>query len=344
MANSGQTDAERRTLRIKQRELRGTIQDERSERSEKLADANTGEFEKIRTSNNELYDRVAYTREAVLDGENVELIASRVARQVDQLLTVPRYDADKLVLKLRSKCSVMVGSTSEEIFDWRQLGVEAGSCFNAVPTNVSFMNGPIDAAYEPKQRKKPERKRRPMDDDVEEEEVGTLQQKKKSRDQDKLSAAEKHVSDIQKLLSKKSESSQGHAMEKCKELFQKEPDEWDQEESEAYRAERPGEVCAVQFLFNPRSFTQTVENIFGLSFLVKQGLAKVGVRSKEECKAEGVLPGPYVRSKTVHDKTRQAKQAIVAMDLESFQEMVEAYNVEESDIPHRGKSKYAKKK
>jgi hypothetical protein len=84
MEKSGQTDAERRCLRAAQRSLQKTIVDN-GEAMENPADDT---FSKIRLENNDLFDRVHYAREAVLDGENLDLISSHAARQVDALVQV----------------------------------------------------------------------------------------------------------------------------------------------------------------------------------------------------------------------------------------------------------------
>ena len=49
-------------------------------------------FETIQDHNNELWNNVKYTPEAVLDGENIDLMAQRAARQVDKLVQVGAYD------------------------------------------------------------------------------------------------------------------------------------------------------------------------------------------------------------------------------------------------------------
>lgn len=84
MEESGQTDAQRRKLRQKQRSLQKSIVDN-GEAMEKATDETFG---KIRNENNDLFQKVCYTREAVLDGENLDMIASRAAKQVDSLVQV----------------------------------------------------------------------------------------------------------------------------------------------------------------------------------------------------------------------------------------------------------------
>ena len=57
-----------------------------SETGAQLEDPNADAFEEIRGENNELFEAVRYTREAVVDGENLQLISERSARQVDKLV------------------------------------------------------------------------------------------------------------------------------------------------------------------------------------------------------------------------------------------------------------------
>lgn len=84
MEESGQTDAERRRLRQAQRNLQKKIIDN----GEAMENASSEKFGEIRGKNNELFAKVAYTREAVLDGDNLEMIATHASRQVDALVQV----------------------------------------------------------------------------------------------------------------------------------------------------------------------------------------------------------------------------------------------------------------
>ena len=84
MENSGQTDAERRSLRQSLRNLHKDIQN----KADELEDANSEAFTNMRSKSNALWNQVKYTREAVLDGDNLEFLATRAARQVDKLVEV----------------------------------------------------------------------------------------------------------------------------------------------------------------------------------------------------------------------------------------------------------------
>jgi len=347
MSESNQTDADRRALRHNQRELHKKMTNQSTDLAERMADVQSDAFEKIRGENNKLWNLVRYTREAVLDGDNVNVISSRAARQVDKLISVPRYDANRLANKMKAKCSIRSGSNSYNTFDWKTFGIEAGSCFNSVPSLCSFLNGPIDNAYQPKQRKKPVR-RIIEDDDAEEEEVGTVQQKSKSKSEDKLSAVEKQITVIRKTLKMRDPQEREKVQEKTVEHLGKTMEELDDVERVNYMkrvqkcaAHKP---CMLQFVMNPDSFTQTIENIFGLSFLVKKGDAQCGVRTLEQCRKAnlGTLPGPWVQLAKENQKQQpSAKQTIVSLNMQDWRALRDSYNVQTGDIPHRGKSKHA---
>ena len=88
MSASGQTEQDRRILRRKQRELHqdiaigngGAAADGGGDDGEELA--------RLRDQNNELWGEVRYTREAVLDGENIDLLAGKAARQAEKIVQV----------------------------------------------------------------------------------------------------------------------------------------------------------------------------------------------------------------------------------------------------------------
>jgi hypothetical protein len=340
MTETAQTDEERRELRSKQRALNRKLADSSTGVTEQMADVNSKAFDEVREQNNTLFKSVAYTREAVVDSENVTLISSTLQLQTQKLMSVPRYDANRLISTLRKQCSQENGG-----FDWRRFGLGVGSCFNALPPDVSFLNGPIDVAYEPKIRK--QREKRVIEDDAKEVSVQTVHQTKKNKDQDKLSAAEKHVSDIAKTLVKKSSQDLEMKVKLVEEQIGMEKDQWDKDMIRKFNKEyKPSKVCAVKFLFNPHSFTQTVENVFGLSFLVKENKAKIGVRKPEECVGTNLKPGPWVESSDNNangTENKPHKQAVISLSMRDWRAMKEAFNVEEGDLPHRGKSKYQSK-
>lgn len=226
---------------------------------------------------------------------------------------VPRYDAGRFIQKLRGKLVSKAGSRT--YFDWRLLGREAGTCFNSVPSRVSFLHGPIDVVYVPKERKKRER-RRHEDDGGEEEEVEQIDQKKSKSDADKLSAVERNITIVNTVLNKKT----NEASKRSLEAFEADAKAANLDENEMRRKRRHVEkegpfVDAVQHLFNPKSFTQTVENIFHFSFLVKKGTAAIHLRDEDEAEKYGGMPGPVVRA-FPKGTTPCPRQSIVALNMQ----------------------------
>ena len=74
---SGLTEEERRTIRKDQRQL-----------SKDLEENVYLEVDEARNRNNQIYKKVRYTREAVLDGENLISIANKASQKVDRLIQV----------------------------------------------------------------------------------------------------------------------------------------------------------------------------------------------------------------------------------------------------------------
>lgn len=312
---SGLTEEDRRNLRRKQRDLHHRVNQEVGR------DENEGVMEFLserRDENNQLFNKVAYTREAVLDADNAELIAAKTLQQVDQMVQVPRFDATKLANRLRSKLSV--GEGANKYFSWWHLGKECGVCFNAVPWGVSFLAGTLDAPETVVRKARKARAKKNTADELVELKVGQADEKNGGT-ADNLSAAEKAMKVMRKKLKKLSVRQEGD--------------------------EENREVNGVEFLFNPKSFTQTVENIFNYSFLVKSGEGQIRVRSAKDAARKGGLPGLVVRHVEKDDDDDDAEgrqgedrtQAVVAFTMRDWRRICQAHQLEEGLLPHRTGSK-----
>lgn len=209
----------------------------------------------------------------------------------------------------------MKDEEGSSFFNWKDLGVECGICFNSLPERVSFLAGALDSAVTLK--KKAVRKKREKVEEDEAEEIKPEDVKNNKSDADKLSAMEKHMNRMKKKL-----------QARTKEEIEKHPD------AGAYP-----DIDGIKFLFNPKSFTQTVENIFNFGFLIKKGEAEIGVRPAG-LTGPGQNPGLYVATRK-HNEEDDAvpTQAVCSFTMSDWRRLCKAYELEEGDLGHRKGSK-----
>jgi hypothetical protein len=250
-------------------------------------------------------------------------------------MQVPRYDADRLARKLVQKCKAGTN------FDWSLLGAQAGVCFNAVPSCVSFLNGPLTdgRTLEVKQRAQ-RQKREEEDEDVEEERPEDVKGHTK-KDADQLSAIEQSMKVLHKTLQKRVNTTYEENKRKLIDAYDGQiPPKLKK------KLKRHGvEIDAIQYLFNPKSFTQTVENIFHYSFLVKRGNASLRANDKGfgEYLGEESKGGIFVKYVDVDSSHPPPRQAILSLTMKDWRQLCKAYEVTEGDLPHRTGSKHARR-
>uniref|UniRef100_A0A7R9WTL3 Non-structural maintenance of chromosomes element 4 n=1 Tax=Craspedostauros australis TaxID=1486917 RepID=A0A7R9WTL3_9STRA len=329
-------DADRRAIRAEQRKL-----------MRELEEQDDVDLEQARKNNNALFEVVDHTREAVLDGENMKAITSKTSKSIEKLIQVPRYDARRLVDKLVKKCSTGAGDGG--YFDWCVLGEEASVCFNAVPHNVSFLNGPLTDGAELQVRQRAQRQKHVYDEE-EAEEANPEKIKEQMKTPDQLSAIEKSMKQMHKTLRKRCNTSY---LEMKEAMVKEHSDGIPPPEKKKLKKHGP-EINAVQFLFNPNSFTQTIENVFAYSFMVKRGIATIGVRDPKASK-DGAdddagedkfkqQAGPvckYVSNPEANHPV--ARQAIVSLTMKDWRDLCQAYGVTKGDLPHRAGSRHARR-
>ncbi|TID14599.1 hypothetical protein E6O75_ATG08745 [Venturia nashicola] len=92
------------------------------------------------------------------------------------------------------------------------------------------------------------------------------------------------------------------------------------------------EVPLLRFAVNPNSFSQTVENLFYISFVVKDGFFLV---SKDEDGLPTIRRNESNASESDRPTGTSRHQAIFSIDYETWQKLIVAYDITESMIPHR---------
>ncbi|KAG2124015.1 Nse4 C-terminal-domain-containing protein [Suillus clintonianus] len=95
--------------------------------------------------------------------------------------------------------------------------------------------------------------------------------------------------------------------------------------------QRTGSVNLFRFVINPKDFAQSVENLFCLSFLFRDGLCALWVDSRGE---------PVIQSCSSTPSHRLASgvvrhQLIMEFDMATWRKAIDVFNITEAMIPHR---------
>jgi hypothetical protein len=240
--------------------------------------------------------------------------------------------------KLVQKCRSTGPRGGSAFFDWAALGSEASICFNAIPSRVKFLNGPLVDGIELQVKQRAQRRKHTEEDEKAEEQKPEDCQNNAKKDADQLSAIEVSMKEMDKRL--KNLVNTRYAENKRK-LQDAHPDGVPAPISKKLK-KRGVDIDAVNFLFNPLSFTQTVENIFHFSFLVKKGDASLRVREKELGDEIDAKAGPVVRFMPPATDHPPPTQAIVSLTPRDFRKFVKVYKVSKGDLPNRQGSKHGK--
>ena len=326
LKKSGLSDEKRRIVRKAYHKLQGNVC--RSHQGDKIEDPMSQAVHFALGRNNFLFPLAKYQREGVMDAETLDQIGRRAARQTDKLTHVPRYDVDRFIGQLHKKLGVRQGGSRH--FDWRTLGREAGVCFNAVPSRVAFLHGPATADYVPKERKKREQRKSSAEDDDEDDEEEQPDELKHTADQKvcgALSKVEQQVKSRAEQLVKRSREARQEAM-KVWESSSVQLSKAEKKKRKKLIASRYGlEIDMLEFIVDRTSFTKTVENLFHLSFLVKDGKAGVSIRLEEEAALYGgPVSGPVVRA-VPNEMSNRAnwanppRQCIISLNMSEWREL-----------------------
>ncbi|GAX27203.1 hypothetical protein FisN_13Lh244 [Fistulifera solaris] len=251
-----QTDEERRLLRVEQRNIHHVLatgayrtrkRGGETENDDEEEEEERPTLEGVRDTNNELFHHVTYTRELVLDADNVVLLANNYAKQVEQSVQVPRYDAIKVISALKKQCTMRKDGNT--FFDWATLGVQTGVCYNAVPSKVSFAAGKYEVGIAAKPKKAREAKVKDTSEAVRPDE----EKVEAKGDKATMSVADACVLKLRKRILK----------------------DYTANINIKEGAPAPEPLDPLEILLDPKSFTKTVENFFYFSFLIKRGHAGV---------------------------------------------------------------------
>ncbi|KAF6836777.1 hypothetical protein CMUS01_05295 [Colletotrichum musicola] len=212
----------------------------------------------------------------------------------------------------------------DEAFNWSHLGKFASLPQNRRPALPGFLLGPL--SVEKKIRKISKRSAPFRPNNLAETRPEVLNVEELAKKENDLTAI------CSKIL-RQLQDVQSNAQTELMEMFEKA--DYSEEEQVAlmhkYGLRETGGVDLLRFVINPRSFGQTVENMFYVSFLIRDGKVGIEFDSKD-------LPSlsPIGGDEGEEDKRERAKQqAIFSMDMETWQDIIDTFDIKEPMISHR---------
>ncbi|RYC65694.1 hypothetical protein CHU98_g495 [Xylaria longipes] len=121
---------------------------------------------------------------------------------------------------------------------------------------------------------------------------------------------------------------QDEAQTKVEAAFENHGDAEAQRLMNKYGLRDTGGIDLLKFVVNPKSFGQTVENMFYVSFLVRDGAIQIEFD-------ENGLPSLPSQDPSATKRDAQRHQAVLSIDMQMWRDIIEAFNITEPIIEHR---------
>ncbi|OCK82960.1 Nse4-domain-containing protein [Lepidopterella palustris CBS 459.81] len=217
--------------------------------------------------------------------------------------------------------------------DWATLGSRACFPTNTRPPVSSFLLGPLSVQKRVR-ASQPRRGRQTQDNSR-----ATRPESLEPEDLEKVESS--NLTHVVKDIRVKMKS---HIETAMKRVDTELPDDADEDSFYAalgshrvsVNEENEAAVSLFDFVVNPYSFGQTVENLFYVSFLIKEGHAKV----EKDRDGLPILSPSDPRKVSEHQAQGISKhQAVFSIDWPMWQNLVKAFDIKEPLIPHRNDDK-----
>ncbi|KKK11827.1 hypothetical protein AOCH_003738, partial [Aspergillus ochraceoroseus] len=216
--------------------------------------------------------------------------------------------------------------------NWDWLGRAACFRHSSRPSVSGFLLGPL--SVQKRTRQIAQRRARERIDPSQ----AVRPQELREEDLDKQETANLTVmcTSINKLLV----DTRNHGEDSAQQVLDNEPElptpEQAQEVMAQYNIADDGGVPLFNFCINPKSFGQSVENLFYLSFLVRDGTVGISVDSRG---LPTLHPSKPFAPREAQRRGVQKHQSVFSLDFDTWRELIEVYNIKDSIIPHREEEK-----
>ncbi|KAG9189477.1 hypothetical protein G6011_06345 [Alternaria panax] len=344
--NPNQDPEERRRLRANMREHQRMLEDNRDDL---VKSRDSGLLDALKTQNS-LFSKVRQTADATVDSRFLVNASDLAGKKLNNSLgnSGVGIDLDQFV----SKCiyfmksgghvageedapAVPVGDNDDEDpdgLDWALLGRRACFPCNKRPPTSSFLLGPLSVQKRVRtSQRKARSQRQPVGPATRPEEITNKDTQQSNKDtQLELvrgvgACLEAHITAAEPLVHQELE-------EIPDEITDEDQDAALKRHRLAMTAEGTLAVSLLDFAVNPHDFAQTVENLFYISFLVKEGNALI----VKDAHGLPLLQPAYPSAISEHrEKHVQKHQAVFSIDYPTWRMFIEAYGITTPLIPQR---------
>ncbi|GAM36498.1 hypothetical protein TCE0_018f05642 [Talaromyces pinophilus] len=347
--------AERRKIRKGLRDLQREMNDCRGEF---LQSDNNGILNTIQKAN-EYFTKVKQTSDATVDSallvNAADLSYKKAVRALDG--HAAGIDVDEFVSKCLSfmQQTPSTGSSNtlsstqrrtqnrngddsddegvDDTLNWDWLGRAACFPYNARPSLSGFLLGPLSV-----QKRTRQLTQRRAANQIDRTQVVRPQDlEEQDLDRQESSNLTAMCTKIRKLLKEVTDARTIAVNEELLSLGREPTTEEIEAAMDKHKISQDGGILLFPFAINPKSFGQSVENLFYISFLIRDGNVAVGQDRHGLVTIQTSSPYPPLEAQ---QKGIQKHQLIWSLNFEIWQQLVETFDIKESTIPHRNDEEF----
>ncbi|EEH42513.2 Smc5-Smc6 complex subunit NSE4 [Paracoccidioides brasiliensis Pb18] len=280
------------------------------------------------------YKRTAQT--VLGDGDTGIDVDEFVSKCISYMRQGPRGEEPSFSSTQRRRRRVAGNDLVEEDSDdegdalnWDWLGRRACLPNNLRPALSGFLLGPLSVQKRFRQQSQRRARQERFDPSLARK---PLDLEEKDIDKQETSNLTAMCTDIRELLVKTQSHSEALVNEELSQMGDDVSEDAVKEVMSKHPISDDGGVPLFRFCINPKSFGQTVENLFYVSFLIRDGSVGISMDSNE---LPTLLPSQPAAPSEAQAKKLQKHQTVFSLDYETWEDLIEIFNIEESLIPHR---------
>lgn len=353
-----QNPEERRQVRKGLRNLFSKLHDSRSE----YLQPNSKGLQETLKEADALYKNVKQTAEATIDSRLLVETADLSYRKINNLTlgdASTGIDVDDFITKCigfmkqgdepgsRDRNEVPASTQTQrrrrhdggaddgddgDVMNWEYLGKNASFLYNSRPCLTGFLLGPL--SVQKKTRQQTQRKAREAPTEATQA-VRPLELRDEDLQKQESANLTEICTEIARLLAHAIRTGRANVEREFEEGDEDMPEEQVRQIMRRHEMADNGCIPLFNFCVNPKSFGQTVENMFYVSFLIKEG--KVGLDfDGKGLPTLGIAPARSVAER----QEMQRNQAVFTLSFDLWEDIIKTFGIQKSIIPHRTEEQY----